>query len=248
MSYELYQGDCLEIMDKLIEKGIKVDAIICDPPYGKITSTCKWDKIIPFEDMWKRLYKLKKENTPIILFGKQPFTSALNMSNLKDFRYEIIWQKDKGVDFGNANKKPLNIHENISVFYEKPPTYNRIFDEGTPYKRKNQNQTNDGYKLSFGSDKNGTWINNGKRTPTTVRKVNGVSAGGMKPLHPTQKPIELIEWLIKSYTNEGDLVLDFTMGSGTTGVGCIHLNRNFIGIELDKGYFNMAKERIENIK
>lgn len=245
-NYKLYQGDCLEIMDKLIEEGIKVDAIITDPPYGKITKTCEWDKIIPFDEMWKRLNKLKKKNTPIILFGNQPFTSALNMSNLKDFRYEIIWQKDKGTDFGNANRKPLNIHENISVFYEKQPNYNRICDEGNPYIRKN-NRTNGKNDTNFKSDNSGTWINEGKRTPTTIRKINRVSAGGKKPLHPTEKPIELMEWIIKSYTNENDLVLDFTMGSGSTGVACLNTNRKFIGIELDEKYFNIAKDRIEEL-
>lgn len=244
-NYTLYKGNCLEIMDKLIEDGIIVDAIITDPPYGKITKTCEWDKIIPFDEMWKRLNKLKKKNTPIILFGNQPFTSALNMSNLKDFRYEIIWQKDKGTDFGNANRKPLNIHENISVFYEKQPNYNRICDEGNPYIRKN-NRTNGKNDTNFKSDNSGTWINEGKRTPTTIRKINRVSAGGKKPLHPTEKPIELMEWIIKSYTNEGDLILDFTMGSGSTGVACMNTNRKFIGIELDEKYFNIAKDRIEN--
>ena len=243
--YKLYQGDCLEIMDELISLGIKFDAIITDPPYGKITKTCKWDKIISFNEMWKRLNKLKKKNTPIILFGNQPFTSALNMSNLKDFRYEIIWQKDKGTDFGNANRKPLNIHENISVFYEKQPNYNRICDEGNPYIRKN-NRTNGKNDTNFKSDNSGTWINEGKRTPTTIRKINRVSAGGKKPLHPTEKPIELMEWIIKSYTNENDLVLDFTMGSGSTGVACMNTNRRFVGIELDEKYFNIAKNRIEN--
>lgn len=243
--YKLYNGDCLEVMDKLIAEGVIVDAIITDPPYGKITKTCEWDKIIPFDEMWKRLNKLKKKNTPIILFGNQPFTSALNMSNLKDFRYEIIWQKDKGTDFGNANRKPLNIHENISVFYEKQPNYNRICDEGNPYIRKN-NRTNGKNDTNFKSDNSGTWINEGKRTPTTIRKINRVSAGGKKPSHPTEKPIELMEWIIKSYTNENDLVLDFTMGSGSTGVACMNLNRKFIGIELDENYFNIAKNRIEN--
>ena len=243
--YKLYNGDCLEVMDGLISLGVKFDAIITDPPYGKITKTCEWDKIIPFDEMWKRLNKLKKKNTPIILFGNQPFTSALNMSKLKDFRYEIIWQKDKGTDFGNANRKPLNIHENISVFYEKQPNYNRICDEGNPYIRKNY-RTNGKNDTNFKSDNSGTWINEGKRTPTTIRKINRVSAGGKKPLHPTEKPIELMEWIIKSYTNEDDLVLDFTMGSGSTGVACMNLNRKFIGIELDENYFNIAKNRIEN--
>ena len=232
--------------DGLISLGVKFDAIITDPPYGKITKTCEWDKIIPFDEMWKRLNKLKKKNTPIILFGNQPFTSALNISNLKDFRYEIIWQKDKGTDFGNANRKPLNIHENISVFYEKQPNYNRICDEGNPYIRKN-NRTNGKNDTNFKSDNSGIWINEGKRTPTTIRKINRVSAGGKKPLHPTEKPIELMEWIIKSYTNENDLVLDFTMGSGSTGVACLNTNRKFIGIELDENYFDIAKNRIEKI-
>lgn len=244
--YKLYLGDCLKIMDKLIEEGVKVDAIITDPPYGKITSIYKWDKIIPFDEMWKRLYKLKKENTPIILFGKQPFTSALNMSNLKDFRYEIIWQKDKGTDFGNANRKPLNIHENISVFYEKQPNYTRVFDKGTPYIKKN-NRTNEKNDTNFATDNSGTWINEGKRTPTTVRYVSRPSVT-RKPLHPTEKPIKLMEWLIESYTNEGDVVLDFTMGSGSTGVACLNLNRKFIGIEKEEKYFNITKERLENNK
>lgn len=233
-------------MDVLISLGVKFDAIITDPPYGKITKTCEWDKIIPFDEMWKRLNKLKKKNTPIILFGNQPFTSALNMSNLKDFRYEIIWQKDKGTDFGNANRKPLNIHENISVFYEKQPNYNRICDEGNPYIKKN-NRTNGKNDTNFKSDNSGTWINEGKRTPTTIRKINRVSAGGKKPLHPTEKPIELMEWIIKSYTNENDLVLDFTMGSGSTGVACLNTNRRFVGIELDEKYFDISCKRLENI-
>ena len=243
-NYKLYQGDCLEVMDGLISLGVKFDAIITDPPYGKITKTCEWDKIIPFDEMWKRLNKLKKKNTPIILFGNQPFTSALNISNLKDFRYEIIWQKDKGTDFGNANRKPLNIHENISVFYEKQPNYNRICDEGNPYIRKN-NRTNGKNDTNFKSDNSEIWINEGKRTPTTIRKINRVSAGGKKPLHPTEKPIELMEWIIKSYTNENDLVLDFTMGSGSTGVACLNTNRRFVGIELDENYFTIAKNRIK---
>lgn len=245
-NYKLYNGDCLEVMDGLISLDVKFDAIITDPPYGKITKTCNWDKVIPLKEMWDRLYKLKKKNAPIILFGNQPFTSALNMSNLKDFRYEIIWQKDKGTDFGNANRKPLNIHENISVFYEKQPNYNRVCDIGKPYKR-NNNRTNGNNDTNFKSDNSGEWINDGKRTPTTIRKFNRVSAGGKKPLHPTEKPLELMEWLIKSYTNEGDLVLDFTCGSGSTGVACVNTNRRFVGIELDEKYFNIARDRLENL-
>jgi len=239
----IYHMDCLEGMDSMIEQGIKVDAIITDPPYG--TTQCKWDSIIPFDEMWKRLNKLSYDRTPIILFGKQPFTSYLNISNIKDFRYEVIWEKDKGTDFGNANRKPLNIHENISVFYSKQPSYTRIMDEGEPYIRKNK-RSNGENDLNFKSDNSGIWVNKGGRTPVTIRRFNRVSAGGQKPIHPTEKPVELMEWLVKSYTDEGDLVLDFAIGSGTTAIACINTNRNFIGFELQEEYYNIAINRINN--
>jgi len=248
---KIYNMDCLEGMDVMIQQGIKVDAVITDIPYG--TTQCSWDAVIPFDKMWNKLKLLRYDNTPIILFGKQPFTSFLNISNINEFRYEIIWEKDKGTDFGNAKRKPLNIHENISVFYKKQPTYNVIYDLGKPYIRKNK-RSNNTEDLNFKSDNrtyqyfiknnSGIWINKGKRTPTTIRKFNRVSAGGQKPLHPTEKPLELIEWLIKSYSLEGDLILDFTIGSGTTAIACINTNRNFIGFELNKEYYEIAKNRI----
>lgn len=239
----LLQGDCIEVMDKMIEKGIKVDLILTDPPYG--TTECEWDSIIPLEIMWNKLKLIRKDNTPIILFSKQPFTSHLNLSNIKEFKYEIIWEKDKGTDFGNANRKPVNIHENISVFYKQAPTYNRICDIGTPYIRKNK-RSNGENDLNFKSDNSGTWTNEGQRTPTTVRKFNRVSAGGQKPLHPTQKPTELLEWLIKSYTKENDIVLDFACGSGSTLVACKSLHRKCYGIELDEKYCEISKQRLQN--
>lgn len=238
---KLFHGDCLEVMDDLIKQGIKFDAIITDPPYG--TTTCKWDNIIPFNKMWDRIHKLRYDDTPIILFGRQPFTSYLNISNIKEFRYEIIWEKDKGTDFGNANRKPLNIHENISIFYKKQPKYTRVMDEGEPYIRKNK-RSNNKNDLNFKSDNSGIWINKGGRTPTTIRKFNRVSAGGKKPLHPTEKPIELMEWLIKSYTKESDLILDFACGSGTTLVAAKKLHRKCIGIELKEKYCKIAKIRL----
>jgi len=240
---KIIHGDCLEIMDKLIEKGVKVDAVITDIPYGVITKTCEWDVVIPLDKMWERINKLSNDNTPIILFGKQPFTSKLNLSNIKDFRYEIIWEKDKGTDFGNANRKPINAHENISVFYKKQPTYNRICDIGTPYVRKNK-RTNGEDDTNFKSDNSGEWINDGKRTPKTVRKYNRVSAGGNKPLHPTEKPIDLMKWLVESYSNENDLILDFTCGVGSTLCACIETNRKYIGIEKDEHYCEMAINRV----
>jgi len=232
-------------MDKLIEQKYQFDAIITDPPYG--TTACKWDSIIPLDIMWEKIKKLRTDKTPIILFSKQPFTSFLNISNIEEFRYEIIWEKDKGTDFGNANRKPLNIHENISVFYKKQPTYNKICDIGEPYIRKNK-RSNGENDLNFTSDNSGIWVNNGQRVPTTIRKYKRVSAGGQKPLHPTQKPIELIEWLIKTYTNEDDLILDFACGSGTTLVAAKKLHRKCIGIEIEEEYCKITKERLQMLK
>lgn len=237
---KLYNGDALEIMDKLISEGIKVDCIITDPPYGILNKKdFKWDNIIPFNEVWDRINKLKRnDNTPTLLFGKQPFSTFLNMSNIDEFRYEIIWEKQKGVDFMCAKRKPITNHENISVFYKKQPTYNPQMDEGTPYKRNgnisNTKITGSGYMTPH--------ANKGVRYPKTVRQYNYPE--GKSRVHPTQKPVDLLEWLVKSYTNEGDTILDFTMGSGSTGIACKNTNRNFIGIELDETYYNIAKGRI----
>lgn len=237
---KLYNGEALEIMDKLINDGVKVDCIITDPPYGILNKkTFNWDSVIPFDEMWDRINKLKRnEHTPTLLFGKQPFTSFLNMSNINEFRYEIIWEKQKGVDFMNAKRKPLTNHENISVFYKKQPNYNPQIDEGRPYYR-GGNISNS--KIT-GGGKITKHDNKGVRYPKSVRKYNYPE--GKSRLHPTQKPIDLLEWLVNSYTKEGDTILDFTMGSGSTGVACKNTNRNFIGIELDEQYYNIAKERM----
>lgn len=238
---KLYNGEALEIMDKLISDGVKVDCIITDPPYGILNkNTFNWDNIIPFDEMWDRINKLKRnECTPVLLFGKQPFSSFLNMSNINEFRYEIIWEKQKGVDFMSAKRKPLTNHENISVFYNKQPKYNPQMDEGTPYYRGgniSNSKITSGGKLTQHDNK-------GVRYPKSVRKYNYPE--GKSRVHPTQKPIDLLEWLVKSYSNEGDTILDFTMGSGSTGVACKNTNRKFIGIELDKEYYTIARERIE---
>lgn len=237
---QLYQGDCLEVMKNIPDNSI--DMILCDLPYG--TTACKWDIIIPFNLLWKQYNRIIKDNGAIVLFAKQPFTSQLVNSNLKYFRYELIWQKDKGTDFGNANRKPLNSHENILVFYKKQPTYNKQLFAGKPYTKKNY-KNNDDSDLNFKSDNSGIWVNNGFRTPTSVIKYARDNIHKGSNLHPTQKPVALLEYLIKTYTNEGEIVLDNCMGSGSTGMACINTNRNFIGIELDEGYFNIAKERIE---
>ena len=248
MSYKLYQGDCLEVMDKLIEEGVKVDMILTDPPYG--TTRCKWDNIIPFDEMWKMINGLIKPNGAICLFGIEPFSSNLRMSNIKNYRYDLIWEKEQGTDFGNANRKPLKAHENISIFYKKQPTYNPQFTKGKPYTDKRTNKREMAIKNNKLEHRNIIFTsetipieNKGTRYPTTVIKVSREKRS-MSGYHPTQKPINLLEWLIKTYTNEGDLVLDFTMGSGSTGVACMNLNRKFIGIEIDEKYFDIANERM----
>lgn len=233
-------GDCLELMKDIPDKSI--DMILCDLPYG--TTSCKWDSIIPFEPLWEQYERVIKDNGAIVLFAKQPFTSELVRSNLKLFRFELIWEKDKGTDFGNANRKPLNAHENILLFYKKQPTYNKVSFKGEPYKRKN-NKTNNHEDLNFKSDNSGTWINDGLRTPKSVLKFNRVSAGGKKPLHPTEKPIPMLEFFINSYTNEGETILDNCAGSGTTGIACINTNRNYILMEKDLDYFNLINKRID---
>ena len=240
MKYKLYYGDCLEIMDKLIEEGVKVDMILTDPPYG--TTTCKWDSIIPFDKMWERLDKLIKTDGVVALFGKQPFTAKLICSNIKNYRYDWIWEKTRPHRYVHAKRMPLAYYENISIFYKKTGTYNPIMRKGTPYVK---TYTNPKRNLLSGEDKRrGQKINNGTRYPSDIIKFGNPNRN---LLHPTQKPVDLLEYLIKTYTNEGDLVLDFTMGSGSTGVAALNTNRRFVGIELDEKYFNIAVERLKNL-
>ena len=236
MTIQLFNGDCLEVMDKLIADGIKVDAVITDPPYG--TTACKWDNVIPFDKMWERLKKIRKDNAAIVLFSKEPFSSGLRLSNKNEYRYDWIWIKNRGTNFLNCKKMPLFGYENVCVFYRNLPFYAPQMRTGKPYKAKQGKQTG-----VFGTNNNKTiyTVNCGERYPLNI--LNFKSQNGQN-VHPTQKPVELLEYLIKTYTNEGDTVLDFTMGSGTTGVACKKLNRNFIGIELDKKYFDIAEKRI----
>ena len=230
---QLRKGDCLELMRDIPDKSI--DAIIADLPYG--TTACKWDTIIPFEPLWKQYKRIIKNNGAIVLFGSQPFTSALVMSNPKWFRYEWIWKKEQGINFLFSKKQPMKVHENVCVFYKAQPEYNPIMTIGSPY---TSGAGKSGETLKGYAEKVVT-KNTGERFPRTVQFFKRET----KSLHPTQKPVPLLEYLIKTYTNEGDLVLDNTMGSGTTGVACINTNRNFIGMELDDKYFEIAKERIE---
>ena len=234
----LIQGNCIEEMKKLNEINLKVDAIIVDPPYSVTQNS--WDSIIPFDEMWNSLLPLCYDTTPIILFGNQPFTSMLVMSNLKMFRYSLVWVKNKFSDFLNAKRKPMKTNEDLLVFYDKQPTYNPQYTYSTPYKRWNTQNAVD-KQTNYGHHNSNVSESDGKRLPTTVLNFNRVE----RPLHPTQKPVELIEWLIKTYSNEGDTILDFCMGSGTTGEACKNTNRHFIGIELDEKYFNIAQERLD---
>jgi len=231
-------------MDKLIKDGVKVDAIITDQPYG--TTACSWDSIIPFDQMWFRLNKLIKPNGAIVLFGSEPFSSALRMSNIKNYKYDLIWKKSKCGSPFTAKYKPLTKHENISIFEKngKKTTYNAQMMQGEPYKR--TSKVGKYNNMGFGAKENFEYgSEDGMRHPDCILEFPQ-KWRRQDQLHPTQKPVALMEYLIKTYTNEGETVIDFTMGSGTTGVACKNLNRNFIGIELDEKYFNIAEERINN--
>ena len=241
---DLYKGDCLEVMDELIAEGIVVDAIITDPPYG--TTACKWDSVIPFPEMWTRLNKLIKPNGAIVLFGSEPFSSALRMSNIEDYKYDWYWNKTKPVGFLNAKKMPLKDIETLSVFYENLPTYN---PQGTIKVDKVNNNSNKVKKHNNISVQNGGALKTSHYKQDTSNYPRQILKYSIENgLHPTQKPVALMEYLIKTYTNEGELVLDFTMGSGTTGVACKNLCRDFIGIELNDEYFEIANKRLEAVQ
>lgn len=232
---ELYNGDCLEVMSNIPNKSI--DMILCDLPY-EITA-CKWDKMIPLDKLWGHYERIIKDRGNIVLFSKQPFTTLLNNSNIKLFKYELIWCKQQATNPLCAKKRIMPIHENISIFYKKFGTYNPQMIYGKSNYKSFSGEKNIGEV--YGNNKSiHRNCNDGSRYPTSVLYYNNVR----KSLHPTQKPIDLCEYLIKTYTNEGDTVLDNCMGSGTTGVACKNTNRNFIGIELDETYFKLAEERI----
>ncbi len=229
---DLHLGDCLEVMKQIPDKS--VDAIICDLPYG--TTQNKWDSIIPLDLLWEQYKRVCKG--AIVLTAQTPFDKVLGCSNLKMLKYEWVWKKEAGTGFLNAKKAPLKDHENVLVFYDKQPTYNPQMRTGfKPYVcKKGWESTN--YRPDI--SENIITKSNGERYPLTVIEFQR----DKDKLHPTQKPVALMEYLVKTYTNEGDTVLDNCMGSGTTGVACKNLNRKFIGIEQDPTYFQIAKERI----
>ena len=245
-SQQLILGNCLDVLPKILDKS--VDIVLTDPPYG--TTQCKWDSIIPFKPMWKQLKRIVKDNGCIALFGTEPFSSHLRLSNLDWFKYDWVWNKKKPSNVFLVKKQPLKNIELISIFYNKQPTYNpqpTLKSTGKGFSQKNHNsyhkdQTKGVAKIV--DNRNTTNIGYPKVLLDHIKVLNNLSKD-KAGLHPTQKPIELCEYFIKTYTNEKDKVLDFTMGSGSTGVACKNLNRKFIGIEKDQNYFNIAKNRIE---
>jgi site-specific DNA-methyltransferase (adenine-specific) len=249
--YGLLFGDCLERMKEIPDGS--VDMVLTDPPYG--TTACKWDSVIPFDSMWAELKRIIKPNGAIVLFGSEPFSSMLRCSNLKMFKYDLVWEKSKGSNFVHSKYQPLKTHENIVVFSKggaaqgskTPMKYYPQMTVGVPYDKgfgQNKIKTLNGglSKASSIHLKNET----GNRFPRSVHYYKTAESEGS--YHPTQKPVALLEYLIKTYTQENETVLDFTMGSGSTGVAALNTNRKFIGIELDEGYFNIAKDRIEGLR
>jgi len=241
----LMQGDCLERM-KEIESG-SVDMILTDPPYG--TTACKWDSIIPLEPMWEQLKRIIKANGAIVMTASQPFTTTLISSNMKMFKYCWVWNKKFGANFANANRMPLKTHEDICVFYKKLPTYNKQMEKRDKIidarKWKNDKKLSS-VNVQGLKNQQATSVIYTHKNPISIIDCSSVKGecNNTKRVHPTQKPVALMEYLIKTYTNEGETVLDFTMGSGTTGVAAKNLKRSFIGIELDENYFKIAQDRI----
>lgn len=239
----LRHGDCLKIMTEIPDKSI--DCIICDLPYG--TSSCNWDSIIPFDNLWLEYNRIAKPNAAILLFGQEPFSSLLRVSNLSNYRYDIYWEKERLTNINQVKRRVGKTVETISVFYQKQCTYNPQMVEYTGKPRSNKVKNGKLGKLSDCNEKPVfEYHDTGLRYPTQVWKFKRDCL--TSNLHPTQKPLALLEELVKTYSNQGDLVLDNCMGSGTTGVACKHLNRNFIGIEKDIDYFDIAKERIEGAR
>lgn len=239
---QVLHGDCLELMRDIPDKSI--DMILCDLPYG--TTACKWDVIIPFEPLWEQYKRIIKPNAAIVLTASQPFTSQLVMSNPKWFKYEWIFEKSIATGFLDANRKPLKSHESILVFYKGKSVYYPQFNDGEPY---NKGRTGSCSLYQEHSRKDSTENDTGKRFPRSVirglyDKKRFYRNGKQAFKHPTQKPVALFEYLIKTYTNEGDLVLDNCAGSGTTGVAALNTGRNYILMEKEIDYFNLINDRL----
>lgn len=247
--HNFYEAENIKIVncDMFAEGGLPavdngvVDAIITDFPYGTLNKRNKWDKVIDFSDFWKEVDRIKKPSTPVVSTAQMPFTAYLISTNYRDFKYTLVWEKSKATGYLNAKKQPMRAHEDIVVFYDKQCTYNPQMVQGEPYnKGKAVRDT-----MAYGKQTKAVLVKNdtGLRYPRSVQYF--VTAESEGKLHPTQKPIALFEWLIKTYTNEGDLVIDPCMGSGTTAIACINTNRKFIGFEKDADYFDIALNRIK---
>ena len=236
MTETLLQGDCLKLLKEV--KTNSIDLILADLPYGKTPN--KWDSVIPFAPLWDQYMRIIKDHGAIALFGDEPFASELRLSNKKYYRYDWIWVKSRPTGFLNANRMPMKNTETISIFYKHLPLYHPQMTKGKPYKARScSKSTNYGHHYNVG------WKTTNKGTRYPVRTIKFANAHNV--VHPTQKPVDLLQYLIKTYTNEGMTVLDNCMGSGSTGVAAKQLKRNFIGMELDKEYFEIAKQRIENV-
>ena len=243
MKIELHKGNCLEVM-KSIPDG-SVDMILADPPYG--TTACKWDSVIDLTLMWEQLKRIIKPNGAIVITASQPFTSILGASNIRDLKYDWVWQKTRATGHLNAKKMPMKNKEDILVFYGSPPTYNPQglvdvdLEVWNSVSHSQRGKTTDATSTVTGGIRHEAYKQTKSGYPRQILEYASEGA----TVHPTQKPVALMEYLIKTYTNEGETVLDFTMGSGTTGVACCNLSRSFIGIEMDENYFNIASKRIE---
>jgi len=236
---KVHHGDCLELMKQLPDKSI--DMILADLPYG--TTACKWDIVIPFEPLWEQYKRIIKDNGAIVLTASQPYTSALVMSNVKMFKYEWVWDKCNPTNFALANKQSLKYHENVLLFSKKQPIYNPQKYQGKINHKQGNSKEN--FAETRGNIKRSNDDLSGMKFPKSIIEFSKHSS--QCGLHPTQKPVALMEYLIKTYTNEGETVLDFTAGSFSTGVACVKTKRKFIGIELDEHYFNIGKERIKEV-
>ena len=234
---KIYNEDCLEGMKKIPDKS--VDMILCDLPYAQTSNY--WDSTIPFDKLWEQYNRIIIDNGAVVLTAKGRFLFKLVNSNFDSYRYEWIWNKRKGSNFAHVKKMPLNVHEYAVVFYKNLPTYNPQMTKGKPYTQKRKQKSVKGIADNLGEH---TTISKGLRYPKTIIEVDGIAQRDI--IHPTQKPVALFEYLIKTYTNEGETVLDNCMGSGTTAIACMNTNRNYIGFELDKEYYDKSLDRIKN--
>jgi len=252
---KLYNSSCFDVFPTLDNNS--VDMVCVDPPYG--TTGIKWDNVLDFDKMWKELDRIVKPNGNVIVFGSQPFTSFVICSNLKNFKYELVWNKNKCGSPGLAKKRPQKVHENIMIFQREPKgqTYNPIMEKGVPYTRKSQKKDEEGNPVGYGSGRNTHEYgfgkkkimessNEGTRYPKSILHASR-NFSAQQTVHPTQKPTNLLNWLIMTYSNEGDTVMDFTMGSGSCGVSAKLTGRKFIGIELEKEYYDIAVKRIDEV-